>query len=205
MNAQLKRLLKAPAYRVYRRALLSVNNGSRSELLQEMPKNAICAEIGVWKGAFSEAILAMTQPAQLHLVDPWAFADSHPRRLYGGVGARNQYDMDAIASDVRAKFAADSRVVIHRITSQEFFATCEPESFYWVYIDGDHSASAVLADLRGAWRAVRPSGIIAGDDYFWRDDEGSLGVRRGVRQFSRETAAPFRRLGSQFIFAKPAA
>ncbi len=111
--------------------------------------------------------------------------------------------MDAIVSEVRTKFAANSRVVVHRVTSPEFFASCEPESFDWVYIDGDHTASAVLADLRGAWRVVRPKGMVAGDDYFWRDDDGSLGVRRAVRQFSRDVVVAFRRLGSQFIFVKP--
>ncbi|HIF08442.1 MAG TPA: hypothetical protein EYQ81_00345 [Sneathiellales bacterium] len=59
-------------------------------LLDRLAKNAVCAEIGVWKGDFSAQILKITAPKQLHLVDPWKFQSQFPRRLYGGAGAANQ-------------------------------------------------------------------------------------------------------------------
>jgi hypothetical protein len=86
----------------------------------------ICAEIGVWKGEFSEQILSVTDPIKLHLVDPWAFAPRYPRRIYGGKLAKTQRDMDIIAQDVAQKFALDERVAIHGIASQRFFAQAIP-------------------------------------------------------------------------------
>src|SRR5690242_12845224 len=42
---------------------------SRERILEHLPKHAVCAELGIWRGDFSRAILAATQPARLHLVD----------------------------------------------------------------------------------------------------------------------------------------
>ena len=176
---------------------------NRMALLHQMPKRAICAEIGVWKGDFSEQILSVTDPIELHLVDPWVFAPHYPRRWYGGIHAKNQRDMDAIAREVEQKFGLDERVAIHRMPSQQFFA--QAISFDWVYIDGDHSQAAVLADLRAAWGAVRPGGFITGDDYLWRDADGSYPIKLALKQFARDTRVQIHRNGGQFAIAKPQA
>ena len=121
--------------------------------------------------------------------------------MYGGADAKSQVDMDTIANGVARKFDLDERVVIHRMASQRFFAQAIPLD--WVYIDGDHSQDAVLADLRTAWRAVRPGGFIVGDDYLWRDADGSLPIKLALEQFSREAGVHFRLIGRQFVIAKP--
>ena len=71
------------------------DNG-RQELLHLMPKGGVCAELGVWKGDFSQRILDVTSPRELHLVDPWQFQPEFPHRWYGGSAASGQIDMDAI-------------------------------------------------------------------------------------------------------------
>ena len=47
----------------------------RKFLLEMMPKNSVCAEIGVNQGQFSKEILEVVQPKKLHLIDPWAGED----------------------------------------------------------------------------------------------------------------------------------
>jgi hypothetical protein len=42
----------------------------RDPLLELMPSDAVCAEIGVHLGDFSERILTFTRPRVLHLIDP---------------------------------------------------------------------------------------------------------------------------------------
>src|ERR1700679_3478846 len=76
----------------------------RQALLARLPKQAICAEIGVWKGAFSRQILEEARPLELHLIDPWEFVPTLPGRWYGGKIATSQSDMDAICRRVADQF-----------------------------------------------------------------------------------------------------
>jgi len=74
---------------------------ARLQLLRKLPKDSICAEIGVWKGNFSELIFAVTRPKMLHLIDPWEFQSEFPERMYGGSVAKCQQDMNLIYESVK--------------------------------------------------------------------------------------------------------
>ena len=60
----------------------------RYRLLKRLPRRAICAEVGVWKGDFSVSIQRRTKPRMLHLIDPWHFEPDLPDRWHGGVIAK---------------------------------------------------------------------------------------------------------------------
>jgi hypothetical protein len=155
----------------------------RLRVLFLVPPQAVCAEIGVWKGDFSERVLKLRRPRELHLVDPWQFEPRYPGRWYGGGAARNQDDMDLIESSVCRRFAGNSVVTIHRSKSADAAARFSDEYFDWIYIDGDHSADAVLNDLE-AWLAkLKARGVLALDDYDWRDEQGHYSVRYAVDRF----------------------
>ncbi|MDE0421712.1 MAG: class I SAM-dependent methyltransferase [Gammaproteobacteria bacterium] len=148
-------------------------------LLRHLPRRAICAEIGVWKGEFSARILRRTRPKQLHLIDPWKFEAEYPERYYGGGGAANQDDMNRVFDDLRSRLAKKRNVVIHRGMSRDVLPTFGDAHFDWIYIDGNHTYEFVLEDLQLCLRKTKPNGIIAGDDYNWRSGEG-YPVRRAV-------------------------
>ena len=156
---------------------------ARRAVLKLLPKGGIGAELGVWKGAFSDALLTIAQPRLLHLVDPWQqnMDPAYDDALYG---ARMDESMDAIHADVCARFArqiADGTVRIHRMTSHAALSAMPADSLDYVYIDGDHSFAAVRSDLDFALDTVRPGGLICLDDYrmdkWWGD-----GVIRAVNQ-----------------------
>ncbi len=155
----------------------------REKVLSLIPKHAICAEIGSWKGQFAAAILRAAAPAELHLVDPWRFVPSFPGRWYGGGAAKSQADMDAICESVRRRFRAHPQVKLLRAPSVEGAAQFPDGHFDWVYIDGDHSYEAVLADLAAWYPKVKPGGQVACDDYNWRDEAGQLSVKAAVDEF----------------------
>ncbi len=178
--------------------LIPFRPDSRLALLKCMPEGAHCAEIGVWKGEFSKRIIAVTKPKILHLVDPWMFQPQYPHRLYGGKVAQGQKDMDDIFSDIKKKFDDCENVRIHRVTSREFFEGFT-EHLDWVYIDGDHSTEAVLEDLNLSHKRVKKSGIIAGDDYYWKDSDGSLSVQTAVDKFCSEHGYNKKLIVGQFI------
>lgn len=155
----------------------------RVAALASIPQNAICAEIGVWKGDFSQQVLDRCRPKELHLIDPWAFACEYPQRWYGGAQAINQNEMDRIAADVIKRFAGRAEVYVHRLRSVDA-ASEFPESFFdWVYIDGNHSTEFVLGDLHAWLPKTKVGGKIWLDDYNWTDEKGVFSVRAAVQRF----------------------
>lgn len=180
---------------------------SRYRVVKMLPRNAVGAEIGVWKGDFSAHLIRFTRPTRLHLIDPWQFQADLPRAWYGGLAAGSQADMDAISDGVRARFASEmaaGTVEVHRTTSVEALARLDDGSLDWIYIDGNHLYEGVRDDLRAALPKVRPGGLIACDDYgspgWWED-----GVRKAVDEFVADGhAEPVADLGSQFVMRRPA-
>lgn len=176
----------------------------RRKLLQRMPRNGVCAEIGVWRGAFSEAILEVTKPQVLHLIDPWEFQGEFPDRMYGGSVARGQADMDRIYDSVCRRFDSFDNVRIHRGKSDQVLSQFEDDSLDWVYIDGNHYYDYVLQDLNLSIWKVKSGGYLTGDDYNWGASEG-YPVKQALQDFALEKGLEqqLEILGSQFLLRVP--
>jgi len=176
------------------------NCDSRLVLLKMMPKSAVCAEIGVWKGTFSRQIREFTSPKELHLIDPWEFQGVYPERMYGGKVDKNQADMDQIYQYVKDEFKKYTNVTIHRGFSDKILHDFEDDYFDWLYIDGNHYYEFVLKDLQMTFLKVKKGGLIARDDYTWGEKEG-FPVKRAVQDFVSEKKLENNLdiLGSQFI------
>lgn len=175
----------------------------RQLLLQKMPKAAVCAEVGVWRAAFSELILSITSPRMLHLIDPWQFMGEFPKRIYGGSVATNQNYMDRVYESVAKKFAGNPNVVLNRATSERALSAFADGYLDWVYLDGNHSYDFVSSDLRICRSKVKPGGIIAGDDYTWGEKE-DFPVKRAVQEFvAANGMANPDLIGSQYVIRLP--
>jgi hypothetical protein len=177
----------------------------RQQLLELMPRHSVCAEIGVWKGDFSQAILDVAQPRALHLIDPWVFTTAYGKRWYGGGSASNQQDMDVIYQDVCSRFQHLPGVTIHRSTSSRQ-ADLFPDGYFdWVYVDGNHYYEFVLDDLTRYLPKVRPGGYLTGDDFYWSsiELEGDQPVRRAVEDFVGRTGLTVRLIHSQYVISVP--
>lgn len=178
----------------------------RGELLNLLPKGSVGAEIGVWRGDFSSRLLSVVRPARLHLVDPWKFETSslYERAWYGGTGAKNQAEMDAIYETVLRRFAQEAEtgvVLVHRGPSAEIGMQFDDAYFDWVYIDGNHLYEYVKRDLEVFATKVKPGGLVTGDDYGvrgWWDN----GVTRAVDEFVAGSTCEPVRLRRQFVLRK---
>ena len=178
----------------------------REWLLNMLPKGSVGAEIGVWQGDFSAAILRIVKPDTLHLIDPWRSAeaadDPEHRRLY----ARSQAAMDEVHSGVLKRFRTqvDSGVVVvHRARSEDAAASLADTSLDWVYIDGDHSYEAVRSDLELYSRKVRPGGFVAADDYAAGGLFGGA-VKRAVDEaIASGSLEPVVQRGRQYLLKVP--
>lgn len=159
----------------------------RELLLQAMPKHAVCAEIGVWEGDFSQRILDCARPAKLHLIDPWRYEQdiTYKDSLYGGQIGGSQAKLDKIYARVCERFAseiASQQVVIHRGDSHTVCEQFEDNYFDWIYIDGNHLYEFAIRDLQIYYRKLKPGGFLTGDDYseggWWQG-----GVKKAVDEF----------------------
>jgi Methyltransferase domain len=177
---------------------------SRTALLSKMPRHAVCAEIGVWKGGFSERILKMTEPRELNLIDPWVFQSEFPDRMFGGKVAKNSDDMEEIYQDVRKRLGSLPNVAIHRGFSGDVLKQFKDGYFDWIYIDGNHYYDFVRKDLELAYVKVKPGGYITGDDYTWGEEE-AFPVKRAVQDFVKEKSIETKPevIGDQFIIMRP--
>lgn len=124
---------------------------NRLALLEAMPKDAVCAELGVDKGDFSAEILKRMSPSRLYLIDSW-----QSERYRGG------------KLTVEEKFATEieaGTVTVKIGLSVEVLNLFDDDTFDWVYIDTDHSYETTKKELETARQKVKPGGRIAGHDF----------------------------------------
>ena len=123
----------------------------KATFLNVLPKGAIVAEVGVAQGNYSEKILSVTQPKELHLIDAWT---------------QTQYE--GLRESVENRFKSEikgGRVFMHQGFSTNELEMFDDKYFDWVYIDTDHAYNTTAKELDLCRRKVKVGGIIAGHDY----------------------------------------
>jgi hypothetical protein len=115
------------------------------------------AEIGVWKGRFSNALLQANPNLHLYCVDPWVpYPEYWDHTRHDTIGGAYNIAMATLAGqncNIIRKFSVDA-------------AKDVPDgSLDFVYIDGNHSFQSVVNDLCEWSKKVRVGGIISGHDY----------------------------------------
>ncbi len=135
----------------------------RLDLIDQFPKGAVIAELGVERGRFSRAILAQARPAELHLVD---------------------LDFSLLARDV----AKSPLIRRHQGPTVEIAGQFPDGHFDVVYVDADHTFEGVTADIRAWAPKVKPGGLMAFNDFarILRPTLGTFGVHQAVMDFIDE-------------------
>jgi len=148
---------------------------TRTDLLRLLPKNAIIAEIGVFKGEFSQNILDICDPRKLYLVDIFT----------GCTGSGDKDGNNIVDADMSKEFDKlvdlyffSNVVRLRKMTSLEFLTHCEDDSLDAIYLDADHSYNSVSQELALCRDKVRAGGYICGHDY-----NPQWGVKRAVDEF----------------------
>ena len=137
----------------------------RMSLLEQLPKNAVVAEIGVDRGRFAERIYEVTQPRKLHLIDIFQF----------------DYQLESINNILGKK----ENIEIHQVDSAEAGNLFDDDYFDWIYIDTDHTYERTKAELNAFANKIKPGGYISGHDYFQVGISNgfSYGVMSAVHEF----------------------
>lgn len=150
----------------------------RERLLGSLPKGGRAAEIGVWEGKFSQKILQICQPDELHLIDPWLYQPEFSNTGFGR--KKNEHLMEEKYRMVVDTFRDNPKVRIHRATSDAALGSLPDGYLDWVYIDGNHNEPFIGQDIALCLKKVKPNGIIAGDDFNWQAEQSGAPVKRAV-------------------------
>ncbi|MCC6370402.1 MAG: class I SAM-dependent methyltransferase [Bacteroidia bacterium] len=157
---------------------------TRESLLKILPKNAVCAELGVFRGDFSQHILRITKPKEAHFIDVWwvEFGENYPDwgayTNYGKLKTRDAYNESKAKID---KYKANS--IIHVGSDLDYLSSFKDHHFDWVYIDSSHYYDHTVKELAILNRKMKPGGIISGHD--WYDEENHVhgGVKKAIVEF----------------------
>ncbi len=172
-------------------------NRSRVFLLQTMPKNSICAEIGVNRGNFSKLILKIVKPKKLYLIDSWTH--------FSGV-KQNEAKSDENYNKTlkRVKNEIESgQVILKKGSSLDVLTEFEDNFFDWIYVDGDHRYEFVKKDLELSYSKVKKNGFITGDDYNNQWGPMKKQVAKAVDEFINKDIVEVVQLkNEQFILKK---
>jgi hypothetical protein len=123
-----------------------ISQGYRIDFLYELPKNAVCAELGVARGDWSRSIVEITKPRELWLVDKFVWDFYHKPFI-------DNYFF--IRKNTKVK-------VIKGIFEE---VEMPIEYFDWVYLDLNHLYEPTKIQLRKCFDLLKPNGILTGDDY----------------------------------------
>jgi hypothetical protein len=166
-----------------------------------LPKNPVCAEIGVLRGEYALKIYQNLEPSELQLVDPWnpGLDKNAPVKFYPGlrngtsrtVGSTSN-DLEIVKNNFRKQITSGS-VKIFQQYSYDHVKDCNDEYFDFVYIDATHIYEAALADLRAYLPKVKKGGILCGDDYLVCNH---FSVKKAVDQFADENNLEFLSIGN---------
>lgn len=160
---------------------------ARQWILNYIPTESVGAEIGVFRGHFTEVILGTNKPKKLYLVDPWtkigeSFSWSDEYTNFGTLPtlvARQEVEL------VAAEFPDTETVIIEDNFPDGIDKITDPLD--WAYLDASHSYHSTLTELHALTTILSGDGVIIGDD--WAPDPAHKhhGVFRAVQEFVRDS------------------
>ena len=154
-------------------------------LAEFLGKKGEAAEIGVWRGKYSEIILKNNCFTVLYSIDPWKKFSSEEYVDLKNVSRDRLDEAYAMAKTQLSRYGAMSKIV--RSTSREASRTFPDHALDFVYIDANHSYAGCRDDITAWWPKVTEGGIIAGDDYVnRRTAQDDFGVKRAVDEFAEK-------------------
>jgi hypothetical protein len=159
---------------------------ARADFLATLPKGAVGAELGVFKGEFSAEILRVAKPRELHLVDTWwtEWGDNYPDwgdyTDFGRLGTKAAYEqtMQAVA-----KWRGPANVIVHVGDDIAYLESMPDGVLDWSYLDSSHDYEHTKQELDLLRRKTRRDGMITGHD--WQEDPAHMhhGVLKAVTEF----------------------
>jgi hypothetical protein len=142
-------------------------------------------EVGCAYGFHTKQVISNTDIESYTMVDPYVpysndvFSDS-VQNVYRD-GSETMTNFDQFLNIVMEEISDYKEKITHiRKPSIEAAKEVEDGSLDGIFVDGDHSYSAVKEDLQAWWPKLQVGGTLCGDDYWMAD------VARAVHEFASE-------------------
>lgn len=153
---------------------------TRNELLELLPKNTVCCELGVFKGDFSKIIYSTLQPSELILIDN--FTGIFGSGDKDGLNHIN-IDLDQAYEDLLTYFIVNNNVKLLKNNTLDGLDLFNDNYFDFIYIDADHSYNGVYNDLIKSYTKIKNNGYISCHDYGY--DSVSSAVNNFCNQYNQ--------------------
>jgi hypothetical protein len=141
------------------------------------------AEVGVWKGGFSEQLCRQIPGLELLCVDPWApYAEYRERK-------NNKAVIDAAYTEATRRLAP-YRCDLRRAFSVDAARTVADKSLDFVFLDANHEYAYVRQDIDAWTPKIRSGGILAGHDYRVVDEKPFIEVKQAVDDYMAVSGIP---------------
>ena len=161
------------------------------------------AEVGAWRGRLSNQLLNNLPNLTLHIVDLWRPWKAKGEAYHLSVDITqhiSEIEFEQIYQQVKILTAPFSdRVVINRDDSVAAAATYDSDYFDFVFIDAEHSETALTLDIAAWYPKVKPGGWLCGHDY---QHEDFPGVAKAVDAFAENINAVVKKVGYSCWFIK---
>lgn len=159
----------------------------RRWILNHVPKGGVGAEIGVFRGHFSNLICQIAKPKKLYLIDPWTTIGA----TFGWGKEYTNFDtLTTEAAREQSRASVEQHGDVECVIIEDIYPRCasqivEPLDF--AYLDASHKYAPTLNELRHLDKQVKPGGLILGDD--WAPDPANQhhGVFVAVQEFVAAT------------------
>lgn len=122
------------------------------------------AEIGVSTGKFSKHLCSCNKRLNLLAIDAWTLYPGYDDDL-GRKTRITQDELDKHLERAKERLARYKRCKIIRAFSLDAAKVIPDNSLDFVYLDANHEANAVMADILAWTPKVKKGGIICGHDY----------------------------------------
>lgn len=137
------------------------------------------AEIGVYKGEFSEILCLQNPDLKLYCIDPWETYESEDPEFY----AQDQKALDEFYQEAKTRLSKYNCQIIKK-ASMEAIKDFKPGSLDFVYIDANHSYKNMAEDIDGWSKIVRKDGIVSGHDYgHFKHKDRNLGTKKAINEY----------------------
>lgn len=123
-------------------------------------------EVGVWQGQTLFGLLNKAPNLKMVGVDQWSIPVGIGNQMDGGYSNYKLRDMDNMRKKVEMTAFAfySGRVTILNMSSLEAAELFKDQTFDFVFIDCDHRASFVRADIAAWMPKVKKGGMLLGHD-----------------------------------------
>ena len=155
---------------------------TRNDLIDTLPKDLVVAELGVFRGEFSNEIHQRIHPSTLYLVDIWeGTMGSGDKDGQNHITINN---MEDVYREIKDRYSNTTNVQVIRNPSLEFLNSHQNDTFDVIYVDADHHYHAVKADLIASYHKLKNGGYLMGHDYIHNPYEPA--VIEAVTEFCNE-------------------